>query len=166
VEVVRNVARVWLYLDQRMIRQDREVRQPGEGLSADQAAQEGRWQWFQIGPGELQGEYEVIPEGGSMAAPNMQQNIQLAQMMLGPISQSQYVDPAKPLEHALTLLGVKDPQSWLKQRTRRSRRRRWTFCRQMGVKPDLIQYAVAEAQRRIRCSTRSSRGRRWLTWSR
>jgi hypothetical protein len=147
VEVVRNVARVWLYLDQRMITQDREVRQPGEGLSADQAALEGRWRWFQIGPGELQGEYEVIPEGGSMAAPNMQQNIQLAQMMLGPISQSQYVDPAKPLEHALTLLGVKDPQSWLKQTDPPVPPKALDILGQMGVKPDLIQYAIAEAQR-------------------
>jgi hypothetical protein len=32
--------------------------------------------------GELQGEFEIIPEGGSMAAENVQQDIQLAQMHL------------------------------------------------------------------------------------
>jgi hypothetical protein len=110
-----------------MIRQDREVRQPGEGLSADQAAQEGRWQWFQIGPGELQGEYEVIPEGGSMAAPNMQQNIQLAQMMLGPISAEPVRRPGEAAEHALTLDGGEGSAVVAEaDRTRRSRRRRWT----------------------------------------
>jgi hypothetical protein len=109
-------ARAWLALDQRMIlSHGPEVRQPGEGLTLEQAAEEGRWQWFPIGPGELRGEYEVIPEGGSMAAPNMQQNIQLAQMMLGQIGQSPYVDPAKPLLRALSLLGEKDPESWLKK---------------------------------------------------
>jgi hypothetical protein len=109
IEVVRRAARIWLKLNQRMITADRQVRQPGEGMTLEQAAQEGRWRWFDIGPGELAGEYEVIPEGGSMAAPNVQQNIQLANMMLGPLANNPYVDPSKPLMRALQLLGEKDP---------------------------------------------------------
>jgi hypothetical protein len=147
VEVVRQSARAWLALNQRMILSDKTpIRQPGEGLTLEQAAEEGRWRWFPIGPGELQGEFEVIPEGGSMAAPNIQQNIQIAQMMLGQIGQSPYIDPAKPLLRALSLLGEKDPESWLKKGEEPVPPRALQLIEEMGFDPRLIQHAVAQAQ--------------------
>jgi hypothetical protein len=146
IEVVRRAAKIWLRLNQRMIQSDRNVRQPGEGLSLEQAAQAGRWRWFEIGPGELAGEYEVIPEGGSMAAPNVQQNIQLANMMLGPLSQNPYVDPSKPLMRALQLLGEKDPEGWLKKQDAPIPPAAMQALEAMGVKPELIQYAIQQAQ--------------------
>jgi hypothetical protein len=115
IEVVRSTARVWLKLNQRMILSDRDpVRQPEDGLDLGQATAENRWQWFPLGPGELQGEFEIIPEGGSMAAPNVQQDIQLAQIFLQMV-ENPHVDGRKPMIRALTLLGEKDPESWLKQ---------------------------------------------------
>src|SRR4029079_2695489 len=60
IETVRQVAKCWLYLNQRMILDPREVRIQdetqgmGQGEEADQ-----RWKWFQVGPGELQGEFEI-----------------------------------------------------------------------------------------------------------
>jgi hypothetical protein len=146
IEVVRRAAKIWLRLNQRMIQSDRDVRQPGEGLSLEQAAHEGRWRWFEIGPGELAGEYEVIPEGGSMAAPNIQQNIQLANMMLGPLSQNPYVDPSKPLMRALQLLGEKDPEGWLKKSEAPVPPRALEIIQEMGFKPELIQHAIRQAQ--------------------
>jgi hypothetical protein len=70
IEVVRQVAKCFLYLNQRMIVQGREVRIADEtqGMGGHEDDADHRWQWFQVGPGELQGEFEIIPEGGSMAA--------------------------------------------------------------------------------------------------
>jgi hypothetical protein len=147
VEVVRQVCRAWLRLNQRMITTERDpMRLPEVGLTMAEAAQEGRWRWFDIGPGELQGEYTIIPEGGSMAAPNVQENIQLANMMLGPLSQNPYVDPRRPLMRALTLLGEKDPQSWLKQAEAPIPPKALEILTAMGTKPELIQFAIQQAQ--------------------
>ena len=116
IEVVRNVARAFLYLDQRMILENREpIRQPDHGLDMLEAAQEGRWKWFPIGPGEIRGEFEIIPEGGSMAARNIPQDRQDAVQMMQIFGQHPNIDPRRPLMKALELFGIKDPESWLKQ---------------------------------------------------
>ena len=147
LEVVRQAARCFLYLDQRMIVQDRELRQPDEGLDAQQAAQEGRWRWFQIGPGELQGEYEVIPEGGSMAARNVPQDRQDAQMFFALAANNPHIDPRRPLLKGLELCGIKDPEAWLKQTDQPVPPMALQLLEQAGVAPELIANAVAVAQR-------------------
>jgi len=148
IEVVRHTARVWLKLNQRMILQDRDpIRQPEDGLDLGQAAAEQRWQWFPLGPGELRGEFEIIPEGGSMAAENVQQNIQLAQIYLQ-LSENPYLDGRKPMIRALSLLGEKDPESWLKQTDPPVPPLALELLAKMGVPPEQIQFAVSEAQRR------------------
>jgi hypothetical protein len=148
IEVVRTTARTWLKLNQRMILSPRDdIRQPEDGVDIGQAAAENRWQWFPIGPGELRGEFEIIPEGGSMAAENVQQNIQLAQMHLQ-LAENPNLDSRKPLIRALTLLGEKDPESWLKQQDPPVPPLALELLGQAGVPPDLIQFAIKEAQRR------------------
>jgi hypothetical protein len=53
IEVVRQVAKCWLYLNQRMITGDREVRIPDDaGGAGHEDYSEHRWKWFQVGPGE------------------------------------------------------------------------------------------------------------------
>jgi hypothetical protein len=161
IEVVRSTARVWLKLNQRMILSDRDpIRQPEDGLDLGQATAENRWQWFPLGPGELQGEFEIIPEGGSMAAPNVQQDIQLAQIFLQMV-ENPYVDGRKPMIRALTLLGEKDPESWLKQEAPSVPPAAFEILQQMvpGLPPEAIQFAIAEAQRAIRGCRMSSRAR-------
>jgi hypothetical protein len=147
IEVVRSTARTWLKLNQRMILQPRDdIRQPEDGLDIGQAAAENRWQWFPIGPGELRGEFEIIPEGGSMAAPNVQQDIQLAQIHLQ-LAENPNLDSRKPLLRALSLLGEKDPESWLKQSDPPVPPLALELLAKMGVPPEQIQFAVKEAQR-------------------
>jgi hypothetical protein len=146
VEVVRSAARAFLYLNQRMILKQRPpIRQPGEGLSLEQAYETGRWQWFPVGPGELQGEYEITPEGGSMAAqnvPQMRQDFGL----LAQLEQNPHVDQRKLLVQRLKLLGIKDPEGWLTQEQAPIPPATLEILQQMGTDPRLIQFAVSKAQ--------------------
>jgi hypothetical protein len=147
VEVVRHAARCFLHLDQRMIVKPRDpIRLPDEGYDEQQAAEEGRWQWFPVGPGELQGEYEIIPEGGSMAARNIPQDRQDAQIFLS-LSQNPLLDQRRPLVKALELLGVSDTEAWLKHSEAPVPPKALELLQQAGVDPRLIQQAVMVAQR-------------------
>jgi hypothetical protein len=147
IEVVRQAARCFLHLNQRMILKDREaIRVPDEGLDYEQAAQEGRWRWFPIGPGALQGEFEIVPEGGSMAARNIQQDRQDAQMFFAMAQGNPHIDPRRPLIRALELCGVRDPESWLKQQEAPVPPMALQLLAQAGVPEPLIQHAVQLAQ--------------------
>ena len=147
IEVVRRAARSWLHLNQRMILRDRPpLRMPDEGLDMAQAAAEGRWKWFDIGPGGLRGEFEPVPEGGSMAARNIQQDRQDALQMMSVFGQNPHIDPRRPLMKALELFGVRDPEAWLKQQDAPVPPMALELLAQAGVDPRLIEHAVQLAQ--------------------
>jgi hypothetical protein len=115
IEVVRNSAREFLRLDQRMIRSNRNrLMIPGETVSWEQPMDSERWKWFPVGPGELEGEYEIEPEGGSMAARNIPQDRADAQLLMQLAGHNWFINPTKPLLRALELVGIKHPQSWLR----------------------------------------------------
>lgn len=148
IEVVRNVARTFLALNQRMIVADRDpIRQPAEGFDVEQAVKEGRWRWFEIGPAELEGEFEVVPEGGSMAAENVPQMRQDGMQVLQMLGENPHVDPRRPLLFALSKFGVRDPESWLKQAEAPVPQAALEALARMGVDPRLIQRAVEVGQR-------------------
>lgn len=143
VEVVRHAARCFLYLNQRMILQPREpLRQPDEGLDPLEAAREGRWQWVPIGPGELRGEFEIVPEGGSMAAENIPQNRQDAQIWMNLAQSNPYIDQRRALLRSLELLGAKQPESWLKPQEPPLSPLVLQLLQRAGVAPQLIEAAV------------------------
>lgn len=147
IEVVRQVAKCWLYLNQRMITRPREVRIPDDagGAGHDDYA-EHRWKWFEVGPGELQGEFEIIPEGGSMAARNVPQDRQDAGIFINQLMQNPYIDPQRPLMRGLELLGVRDPEAWLKKTDPPVPPLALEALQKMGVNPALIRRAVTVAQ--------------------
>jgi hypothetical protein len=145
IEIVRQVAKCWLYLNQRMIAKPREVRVTEDTAGMDDQA-EHRWKWFEVGPGELQGEYEIVPEGGSMAARNVPQDRQDAGIFLNQLMQNPYVDPKRPLMRGLELLGVRDPESWLKQTDPPVPPLALEALQKMGVNPALIRRAIMVAQ--------------------
>lgn len=147
LEVGRQTARCFLFLDQRMILEGRSLRQPDEGLDMVQAAQEGRWRWVQVGPGELQGEFEIIPESGSMAARNVPQDRQDAQIFFSLAANNPHIDPRRPLMKGLELCGIKDPQAWLKQTDPPVPPMALQLLEESGVPRELIANAVAVAQR-------------------
>jgi hypothetical protein len=149
IEVVRRAARCFLHLNQRMILKPREpLRQPDEGLDLEQAAREGRWRWFPIGPGELQGEFEIVPEGGSMAARNVPQDRQDAQVFLGLAAQNPHIDGRRATLKGLELLGVSDPVAWLASQEPAVGAGVFQALAKMGVDGRLIQRAIEIEQRR------------------
>lgn len=147
VEVVRGSCRAFLYLDQRMITSNRPpIRQPGANMTFEEAATSGRWTWFPVGPGELQGEFEIVPEGGSMAAENVPQNRQDGAQIMSLFGNNPYIDPKQPLLKALQLFGIKDPETWLKQTDPPVPPAALQKLQDMGVDPQWIQIAVSSAQ--------------------
>ena len=83
-----------------------------------------------------------------MAAPNVQQDIQLAQNFMQ-LAENPHIDGRKPLIRALSLLGEKDPESWLKQQDAPIPPLALDILGQMTqTPPELVQFAIAEAQRR------------------
>jgi hypothetical protein len=146
-EVVREVARSFLYLDQRMILEERPpLRVPDGQLDELEAAETGRWKWFPIGPNELQGEYEIEPEGGSMAARNIPQDRQDAAQLINLFSKTWYINPTKPLLRALELMGIKHPQGWLRDPEPPIPAKTIDLLRLAGVDPTLLQQAVIRAR--------------------
>jgi hypothetical protein len=146
IEVVRSSARAWKYLNQRMILEDRERMVPEEGLSYEQAAHEGKWRKFKLGPADIAGDFLILEEGGSMAARNVPQDRQDAQMAMSMFGQHPNVDPRRPLEFALEKMGIDDVQGWLKQEAPPIPPMALQLLEQAGVAPELLQYAVQAAQ--------------------
>lgn len=147
VEVVRHSARCFLLLDQRMIVQQRKpIRVPEEGLSFVEAAQAGRWQWFPVGPGELRGEFEVMPEGGSMAAENVPQKRQDGLQIMQLFGNHPAIDSRRPILKALEKFDIKDPEAWLRQADPPVPQAALKALEDMGVNPSYIQHAIRVAQ--------------------
>lgn len=147
IEVVRNVGRCFLYLDQRMITENRgALRVPGEQMTPEEAMETGNWRFYPIGPGELEGEYELMVEGGSMAARNVPQDRADATQLMQMFAHSWYVNPTKPLIRSLELMGVKHPQSWLRDPSPPIPQQALGLLEQAGVDPNLIQQAVIRAR--------------------
>lgn len=151
IEVVRQSARAFLYMDQRMITDNRDpMIVPDEGLDMQQAAKEGRWRSVDIGPEAVAGEFHIIPEGGSMAERNVQQDrmdaVQLVNMFLaGPAAA--HVEPGRVIAKALELFGVRDTQAWMKQQTPPVPPMALDLLKRAGVDPMLVDQAVQVAQR-------------------
>jgi len=147
IEVVRGAARMFLKLNQRMILSDRDpIRMPEEGMDPYEAARQGRWRWFDVGPMGLKGEWAIVPEGGSMAARNVPQDRQDAVQVMQMFGQNPHVDPKRPLMHALKLFGVKEPESWLRQQQPPVPPAALEALARMGVDQRLIDRAVQVAQ--------------------
>jgi hypothetical protein len=146
IEVVRHAARCWLYMNQRMILENRDpIRVPGAD-SHEQSVAEGRWRWVPIGPGELQGEFEIIPEGGSMAAENVPQMRSDAMQLMQLFGQRGDINQERLAVKVLRLYGEKDPESWLKREDKPVPPMALEILKQMRVDPRLIDFAVTRAQ--------------------
>lgn len=147
IEVVRQSGRAFLYLNQRMILEDRpSLVIPHEEGQSPADLNEGDYRFYPIGPGELLGEYEIEMEGGSMAARNIPQDRADAQMIMSLFSSNYYVNPTKPLERALELCGVKHPKAWMKAEEPSVPMLSLKFLELAGVDPTLLEEAVLKAR--------------------
>ena len=147
IEVVRPCARAFLRLNQRMIMRDRDpIRLPEDGYDPERAATEGRWKWFPIGPDAIRGEFEIIPEGGSMAAKNIPQERQEAAQVMQMYGNDPNIDRRRPLLYSLRKMGIKDPEGWLKQSDPPVPAAALQALQDMGIDPRVIALAVQRAQ--------------------
>lgn len=154
LEVVKPCASIFLYLDQRMITKKRPdlvvpSEQPGTAgydpdNDGDLAA--GKWRFYPVGPGELLGDYEIEPDGGSMAARNVPQDRSDAAFILDKLSHDWYMDPTKMRLRALELLGFKHPRSYLRDPTPSVPMAALRFLLEGGVDPNLLIQSVLHAR--------------------
>lgn len=114
-EVVKPCARQFVRLNQVMITSQRQaVRIPEPNVTWDEALETSQWRWFAVGPGELAGEFDIEPEGGSMAAKNVQQERADAQMIHEMMAGDFYFDPLKSRLLMGEKLGLKHPHAYLR----------------------------------------------------
>lgn len=156
VEVVRRCARAFLAMDQRMILANRTVRQPEDGLTIQEAADVSKWKWYEIGPGELRGDYEIVEEGGTMAARNIPQERNDAAQLMNLFGGDFYVDPTKMRLLAMRKAGIKHPKAYLRAAEPSVPMVALTFLRESGrVDPNLL----AQAELRARAVSAPEEGR-------
>lgn len=146
LECVRPCARLFLYLDQREISAQRTLVQPGtepEPLDPDAA----RYKWVKIGPGELEGEYEIVVEGGSMAARNVPQDRADAAQWLNSFAHDPFMDWTKVRLESLRLMGAKHPPAFLKAEPQTVPLAALRLMLKMGADPAMLTAAVIEARK-------------------
>lgn len=144
-EHIRPIARTFLALNQRNIRTQRDVR---EQLPLDpENPNVARWRWWKIGPGELMGEYEITPEGGSMQARNVPMEMQRAQMLMQAFNGNPHIDQRLLYNEVLRLMQVEQPQQWMTQQPPPIPPEALQLLEKGGVRKNLIDAAVQTAQR-------------------
>lgn len=111
VELIKPAAEDFLALNQQRIREEREVREPVPPVPGDP---ERRWAWRVIGPADLAGEFDVIPDGGSTAPENVPQMRQDAQLLAQMLTMSQgALDASKVFPEILRKMGYDQPETLL-----------------------------------------------------
>lgn len=145
IEVVRESAQQFLYLDQREIVEQRTLMRPGD-IPSESDGETARYKWFKIGPGELEGEYQLYVEGGSMAAKNIPQERSDAERLLAQVAHDPFADPVKPRLEAWRKMGVKHPESWLRGTPETVPVETLGLAVQMGCDPGLLQKALIAAR--------------------
>ncbi len=142
-EVCRGAARKFLKLDQRNILRQRDVREMLPPDPEDPTVQ--RWRWWKLGPGELMGEFEVVPDGG-VEARNVPEEMQRAQILMTSFNGSPFIDQRRLYMEVLRLMQVERPEAMLAPGVTPVPPEVFDTLVQMGVSRDAIEYAIQQAQ--------------------
>lgn len=144
-EVVRQCACQFLYLDQRKITEERTYALPEQ--EPDQTDPDAaRYRWIKIGPGELEGEFEIRVEGGSLAARNTQQDRADAAQLFNTLAGDWFTNPTMVREQFYRLMGFKNPKAWLRSPEPSVPQSALRMLVQMGYDPEAIAMAVLRAR--------------------
>lgn len=144
-EMIRSSARTFLRLNQRNILKQRDVRQ---GQPADpENPNVSRWAWVKLGPGEIAGEFEVVPDGGSTMAKNVQQDIFEANAALSAFGNNPHIDQRRLLMWVLRKMGFEQAEQMLTPTVTPIPPEVLQVLEDAGVSHDLIGWAVGTAQR-------------------
>ena len=108
-ETIKAAARQFVALNQQKITAtgQKAIRIPEPGDA------ERRWTWRPLGPAEVAGEFEVLPEGGSTAPDNTPQMRQDGQLLYQMFSQNPGIDQQRLLPYVLKQMGIEQPETWL-----------------------------------------------------
>lgn len=144
-EHIRPAARTFLALNQRNIRKQRTVR---EQLPPDpENPNVARHRWWRIGPGEMAGEFEAMPEGGSIQAKNVPMDMQRASMLMQAFNGNPHIEQRLLYHEVLRLMQIEQPNQWLAQKQQPIPPEVLQLLAQAGVPKNLIDMAVQTAQR-------------------
>lgn len=108
VQVAKPTARQWVAMNQQKIRTTRFIAGPPSPEEP-----EARWKWYKLGPPEMEGEFNLEPDGGASQPDNIPQMRQDAQELMLAFSQNPMVNQPKLIELVLKKYGVSNPQSYL-----------------------------------------------------
>lgn len=111
LEVCKPQARKMVHLNQQRILGNRTIRVPAlpSPNHPDRV-----WAHREVGPADLAGDWDIEPLGHTMAPPNIQQDIQVAQSMSGMLGQHPGVDQRKLLLLLLEKHGIRRPESYVR----------------------------------------------------
>lgn len=144
-EIIRPTARRWVGLNQAHIQENRpDLLIPGQG--GQEELPEGQWRRFPVGPGELEGDFEIEPDGGAMAERNIPQDRADGQFIMSQLAHDFYVNPTKARLRVMELYGFKHPQSWLRSPEPSVPQSLLRMLMAAGVDPALLMQAVLKAR--------------------
>jgi hypothetical protein len=109
LELIRPQAQDFLALNQQRLAEPRDIPVPAP---ASVGEPDRRWTWFSVGPAQMAGEFDAIPDGGSTAPENVPQMRQDAQMFLS-LAQHPMADGRKMFVLALRNMGIDQPEAYL-----------------------------------------------------
>jgi hypothetical protein len=109
-EIVSPGGKQFVELTQQHVLTNRTVRVGSPPTPGDP---ERRWAWFQLGPAQLAGEFDVRVVDNSMQPENIPQNRADAQMAMTLLGDRPAVDQQKLVEFAVGKLGIDNPQTFL-----------------------------------------------------
>lgn len=145
IEIVRPAACQFLYLDQRKITEERTYALPEQ--EPDQTDPDAaRYRWIKVGPGELQGEFEIRVEGGSLAARNTSQDRADAAQLFNTLAGDWFTNPTMVREQFYRLMGFKNPKAWLRSPEPSVPQSALRMLVQLGYDPQAIAMAVLRAR--------------------
>jgi hypothetical protein len=110
-EVVKPTARSWVAMNQKEIKEPKDIRGEPEPMAEGQTVP--RYKWFQIGPGELEGEFLIDVQGGSTSPMNVPEQQQRAQYLKNLLGNDPNIEQRTLTREVLEGLGVKQVDGWL-----------------------------------------------------
>lgn len=144
VEIIKTGGDYAVELNQQKILTERYIQVP---LPPQPYEAERRWAWRKIGPAELMGKMSVKVDGGSTMAENVPQNradaLQIANLMRG----DPHIQQRRMWEEVIKKFGYENPQFWLVPEGPQIPPETLQFLEDKGVRPELIQQALEEANR-------------------
>ena len=144
LEVVVPGTRHFGLLNQQRIRDHnaREVRIPTLPMPGQP---DRRWSWVQVGPDQLNGEFDYRCESLSSEPDNIPQDRNDAEMLWSMLAENQLVDQPKLVSAVLLKMGIDQPEAWLAPPDPSIPAETLDILAQAGVPPELLTQALAIA---------------------